>query len=189
MEVKSKSKYLRISPRKVRKITYSLQGKSAVIGLDSLRLFPHKGAKLLSKTLKTAIADAEHNFQLKKENLKIKTIQVDQASILKRFRAGARGMAKPISKRMSHITFILEGEEKLPEVKKPKETPPVKAISPIKEEKPKADAKGAKVKEEKATEKFIPEKPKPVIPKEEKETPYPKPREGFLRKIFRRKSI
>jgi large subunit ribosomal protein L22 len=113
MEVKAKSRFIRISPRKVRKVVPLVKGKEVILALNILKFLPQKGAKILEKVLKSAIANAEHNYNLDKGNLKVKNILVDQGPSLKRYLPRAMGRATPIKKRTSHITVIVdEIEEK-----------------------------------------------------------------------------
>lgn len=108
MEIKANLNYLRISPRKVRLVADLVRGKS-VAQADAILRFLKKRASLpLRKLLKSAIANAKHNFNSEKENLTIKSIRVDQGPTLKRFMPRARGMAAGIKKRSSHISLILE---------------------------------------------------------------------------------
>lgn len=72
--------------------------------------FLHKsGAQDVLKLIKSALANAENNFNLKRENLKVKELSVRSAGAMKRFRAASRGVAHGYKKRMSHIKIVLEG--------------------------------------------------------------------------------
>lgn len=107
MEVQALTKYIRMSPKKVREITREIQGKQAVVALESLLFIPRKSARLVAKTLKSAVANAENNNNLPSDSLFIKSAVAEQGPVLKRFRAGARGAAKPYRKRTSHIRIVL----------------------------------------------------------------------------------
>ncbi len=107
MEVKALTKSVRMSAFKVREVTRVIQGLPAVDALDMLRFYPKKAAHLISKTLATAIANAEHNNSLRRENLVIKEAVVGEGPTFKRFQPKARGSAGPIRKRTSHIRIIL----------------------------------------------------------------------------------
>lgn len=107
MEVKAVAKYMRISPRKVRILIDSIKGKSAEKGLDHVRYMPQKGARMLEKLIRSAVANADQNPNVDVDALVIKNIYVDQGPTLKRFRARARGRGSRILKRTSHITVIL----------------------------------------------------------------------------------
>ena len=107
MEVKAVAKYMRISPRKVRVLIDSIKGKSAENGLDHVKFMPQKGAKMLEKLIRSAVANADQNPNIDVDSLVIRNIYVDQGPTLKRFRARARGRGSRILKRTSHITVIL----------------------------------------------------------------------------------
>ena len=113
MEVKSTYKYARVSPKKAREI----QGRPVSNALDILTFTPRKAAFLIGKTLKTAIADAENNFELDADTLTIKEATVGDGPILKRFQPRARGSAGAIRKRTSHLYIVLTDEVPLPEPK------------------------------------------------------------------------
>ncbi|HLS27191.1 MAG TPA: 50S ribosomal protein L22 [Opitutales bacterium] len=107
MEVQAVTKYVRMSPKKVRDVALEIQGRRAVEALELLRFIPRKSARLLAKTLQSAIANAENNNNLSSDDLYISRALIESGPVLKRFRAGARGTAKPIKKRTSHIRIIL----------------------------------------------------------------------------------
>ena len=107
MDVKAKSKYIRISSQKVRKIINVIKGKPIEFCLDTLKFMPQKAAKIIDKTLKSAIANAENNHNLNIDTLKLSNIIVDQGPTSKRFRPRARGRGSRILKRTSHITVIV----------------------------------------------------------------------------------
>ena len=96
-----------MSAFKAREVTRVIQGLPAVDALDMLQFYPKKAARLVSKTLATAIANAEHNNNLRPENLVIKEALVGEGPTFKRFQPKARGSAGPIRKRTSHIRIIL----------------------------------------------------------------------------------
>ena len=114
MQVQALTKYVRMSPKKVREVAREIQGRPANEALELLEFVPRKSARLVSKTLKSAVANAENNSNLSSDSLVIEKAVVEDAPVLKRWRAGPRGMVKPIRKRMSHIRIVLsdEGESK-----------------------------------------------------------------------------
>jgi large subunit ribosomal protein L22 len=137
MEVKSITKYVRLSPQKARDVAREIQGLPVSSALDILTFTPKKAAQLIGKTLKTAIADAENNFSLDASTLVIKEAVIGGGPTLRRFKPRAKGSAGPILKRTSHISITLEGTA--PEKKKKvarkaakqiKETPAVAAVEP-----------------------------------------------------------
>ena len=110
MEVKAVTKYVRISPEKARQVARLLQGKSAEEALALVELVPKKAARLLGKTLKSAVANAENNKNLNRSDLVVKEALVGPGPVIKRFRTKARGMAGRILKRTSHFTVVLTNE-------------------------------------------------------------------------------
>ena len=114
MQVQALTKYVRMSPKKVREVAREIQGRPANEALELLEFVPRKSARLVAQTLKSAVANAENNSNLSSDSLVIEKAVVEDAPVLKRWRAGPRGMVKPIRKRMSHIRIVLsdEGESK-----------------------------------------------------------------------------
>ena len=110
MEVKALTKFARMSDKKVREISREIQGLNAAEALEILKLVPRKSARLVAKTLASAIANAENNNGLSAANLTIKSAIVIQGVAFKRFRPVARGSAHPIRKRTSHISIVLSDE-------------------------------------------------------------------------------
>src|ERR1700741_3874683 len=110
MEVRSTYKYARISPFKVREVTREIQGLPVSAALDILAFTPKKAAFLVNKTLKSAIANAENNANLKADGLVVKEAVVDEGPTLRRIMPGARGSATRIQKRPSHIRIVLSDE-------------------------------------------------------------------------------
>jgi large subunit ribosomal protein L22 len=108
MEVKASLKHLRTSPRKVRLVADMIRGKKVDGALNQLKLTNKKVTLPLYKLLMSAISNAENNFELKKDNLLIKEIRVDDGATLKRWMPRAHGRATPIRKRSSHIMITLD---------------------------------------------------------------------------------
>jgi large subunit ribosomal protein L22 len=113
MEVRSTYKYARISPFKAREVTREIQGLPVSAALDLLAFTPKKAAFLINKTLKSAIANAENNANLKPDGLVVKEAVVGEGPTFKRIMARARGSASRILKRTSHIRIVLTDEIKL----------------------------------------------------------------------------
>lgn len=107
METRSKLRYLRISPRKVRLVVDLVRQLPVEQALEQLRFCNKIAARPVIKLINSAIANAEHNHQLKRDNLFIKEIKVDQGPTLKRWRARAMGRAAAIKKLTSHVTVVL----------------------------------------------------------------------------------
>ncbi|MGB0343799.1 MAG: 50S ribosomal protein L22 [Coraliomargarita sp.] len=110
MQVQAYTKYARMSPRKVREITRAIQGRNAAEAAEILRFIPRKSARLVGKTLASAIANAENNNNLSSNSLKVETAVVEQGPAFKRFRPAARGSAHPYKKPTSHIRIVLTEE-------------------------------------------------------------------------------
>lgn len=108
MEVTAKARFVRISPSKVRDVARAIQGLPVADALRVTEFTKRKGAFYVGKTLKSAIANAENNADLSVDQLFVKEAVVDQGPMMKRFRPAARGSAKPIQKKMSHIRVTLE---------------------------------------------------------------------------------
>ncbi len=111
MVIKSYSKYMRISPKKAREVARILPGKKATEASSLFKYIPRKAARMLSKTLSSAIANAENNANLNSEDLTILEAIVEEGPALKRFRPCARGSAHPYKKRMSHLKITLTDGE------------------------------------------------------------------------------
>jgi len=112
MEVQALTRYAHMSPKKVREITRVIQGRSATDALELVRFIPRKSARLVAKTLKSAVANAENNNELSVTDLVVKMAVVEQGPALRRFKAAARGSAAPRRKKMSHIRIVLSDEAK-----------------------------------------------------------------------------
>jgi len=125
MEVKAVSKYNRMSARKARLAADMVRGQKVTEAFHILSFTPKKAAKLVMKTLKSAVANAEHNLKLDKNDLVISKITVDEGPTLKRHRPVAKGRTAAIKKRTSHVTVAVE------EVKKDK-SKTKKAIKEVK---------------------------------------------------------
>ena len=108
MQAKAIAKYVRISPLKVNFICKEIRGKQVDEALAILKFTPKKGARILEKVLNSAIANAEHNFGLNREDLFVSQAYANNAPVMKRWRPKAKGMAYPILKRSSHVGVVVE---------------------------------------------------------------------------------
>ena len=113
MAFESTHKFARISPRKVRPIADLVRGKFVDEALDILRYQPQRGARMLERVIKTALANAQDPDQnpgriVDEHNLFISSVSVDNGPMFKRLRPRARGMAFLVKKRMSHIKVAIE---------------------------------------------------------------------------------
>ena len=106
-EVKSVSKYVRISSQKVRRLIEAVKGKPVQAGLDILQFMPQKAANIIRKIIRSAVANADQNTDIDVDSLVIRNIIANQGPTLKRFKARARGRGTRILKRTTHITVIL----------------------------------------------------------------------------------
>jgi large subunit ribosomal protein L22 len=159
MEVRSIYKYARISPFKAREVTREIQGLPVSAALDLLAFTPKKAAFLINKTLKSAIANAENNANLKPDGLVVKEAVVGEGPTFKRIMARARGSASRILKRTSHIRIVLTDEIKVEtrETRKAKRKTEEKAA---KKAGGTTGAEGPATKEEKPKAKKAPKKSK-----------------------------
>lgn len=119
MQIKSIYRGARISAFKCREVTREIQGLPVAAALDILSFTPKKAATLIAKTLKSAVANAENNSNLRADRLVVQEATVGEGPTFKRFQPKARGSAGPIRKRTSHIRIILTDEIEI----KPKRQP------------------------------------------------------------------
>jgi large subunit ribosomal protein L22 len=101
-------RFAQISPRKVRSLADMIRGKLADEALEILKYQPHRGARLLEKVLRSALANAEDRRAPNLSSLAIVDVRVDGGPMSRRLRPKARGMASTIKKRTSHIRVALE---------------------------------------------------------------------------------
>lgn len=196
MEIKAKAKHIRMSPRKVRLVVDVARGKEVEIALDQLKFVNKLAVKPITKLINSAVASAEHDFEIEKNNLYIKEIKVDEGSTLHRWTPKAHGRATPIRKRTSHVSLVLAEikESGKTEAKKQEIEAPVKLTT-----KPKGEdsVKVKEAKKEKEKEISTPpaggEKDKQIVdPRGEGRGGHTKiegkSHKGFVGKMFRRKS-
>ncbi len=176
MLVEAKVKYVRIAPRKVRLVADAVRGMKAEEAQKVLHFVVKKSTNPVLKLLNSAIANAEHNFNMKKENLYIAEIKVDGGPIIKRFRPRARGSTSAIQKKTSHISIklgeIAGKESKRKSVKKEKQ-PKIKTV--YQTEKPKEES--------------VKEQDSKVRKSSNKNVEKQKEQKAEKKTIFRRKSI
>ena len=108
MEAKAVAKYVRIAPRKVRVVMDLIRGKSVADAFAILKFTSKVGAEAIEKVLKSAVANAENNFDMNVDNLYVSSCFVDQGPTMKRIHPRSRGQAFKILKRSSHITVAVE---------------------------------------------------------------------------------
>jgi large subunit ribosomal protein L22 len=110
MQVSSTYRYAKISAFKAREVTRAIQGLPVSAALDIVAFSPKKAAAMISKTLKSAIANAENNANLRVDGLVVKEATVGEGPTMKRMMTRARGSGSTIRKRSSHIRIILTDE-------------------------------------------------------------------------------
>jgi large subunit ribosomal protein L22 len=109
--VKAKTRWIRIAPRKLSRVLKTVKGKNALEALTLLKFMPQKGARILEKVLKAAVANAKNNYKLGEADLRVSEVYATSAVIMKRWAARARGRGTRIEKRTSHLTVCLEAKE------------------------------------------------------------------------------
>ena len=107
MEAKAVARYVRIAPRKAQLVVDLIRGKSVGEAIAILRHTPKAASPVVEKVLNSAIANAEHNYQLNPNNLVVAQAYANEGPILKRIRPRAQGRAFRINKRTSHITIVV----------------------------------------------------------------------------------
>lgn len=122
MEVTAQLNNLRIAPRKVRSLAAVLKGLDAVAAKSQLTYTARRSGRPLAKLIDSALANAQNNFGLVKENMYIKRVMVNEGTKLKRFRPKGFGSTSPIEKKTSHIRLVLE--ERVPGMKTEKKNQP-----------------------------------------------------------------
>jgi len=135
MEVKAIYRFARISAFKAREVTREIQGLPVQDALDILKWTPKKAARLVDKTLRSAVANAENNNDLRSEALRVKEAVVGEGPTMRRFVPKARGSAGPIRKRTSHIRIVLT-DEQVQALEKPKKRPAASKETPKPEPEP-----------------------------------------------------
>ena len=107
MEAKACAKHIRISPRKARQVVDLIRGKSVQEAYSILKFTPHKGSAIVTKVLKSAVANAENNYDMDDENHYDSTAYVETGPSITRYKPRAMGRADGIKKRTSHITIMV----------------------------------------------------------------------------------
>lgn len=111
MESTAKARYIRVSPFKARQVADLIRGKEAKEAMGILRYTNKKSAPLIGKVLKSAVANAEHNYDMDSDNLFVSEIMIDEGPTLKRMKPRAYGRADVMRHRTSHITVVLRERE------------------------------------------------------------------------------
>ena len=111
METRAIARYVRIAPRKVRIVIDQIRGKKVNDALKILEFTPRIAAEVITKVVKSAAANAEHNHSLNRDSLVVAEAFVDQGPTMKRMHQRAQGRMALIHKRTSHITVVLREKE------------------------------------------------------------------------------
>jgi len=131
MEVIAKAKYIRRTPRKARLIADAVRGMPVAEAIAFLEFSPRHAALDVAKVIRSAAANAEHNFNLNREDLVVKALMVDEGPTMKRIRPVSRGMAHQYFHRTCHITAVVEDrEEAVPVVRAPRASTPAAPRTP-----------------------------------------------------------
>lgn len=107
MQAKAVAKTVRIAPRKVRLVVDLIRGKDVGEAIAILKNTPRSASPVVEKVLNSAVANAEHNYEMDTGNLVVSEAYVNEGVTLKRFRPRAQGRASQINKRTSHITVVV----------------------------------------------------------------------------------
>ena len=111
MEVVATAKWVRTTARKARLVTQLVEGLPVAEALVVLRYSPRSAARDVAKVIKSAAANAEHNYNLDASTLRVSRVEVDGATIIKRWRAKPRGMVGSVFKRTSHLRAVVTDDE------------------------------------------------------------------------------
>jgi large subunit ribosomal protein L22 len=111
MQVRAVARNVGVSPKKIRLLLEQLPGRSTTEVLARLRHMPSPHAKVVAKLVRSAVANAENNYQVDPRYLRVVSAYAGDAPRLKRWRARPRGRASPILKRNSHVTVVIEEVE------------------------------------------------------------------------------
>ncbi|MED4935661.1 MULTISPECIES: 50S ribosomal protein L22 [Heyndrickxia] len=111
MQAKAVAKTVRIAPRKARLVIDLIRGKQVGEALSILKFTPKAASPVIEKVLNSAIANAEHNYDMDANDLFVEKAYVDEGPTLKRFRPRAMGRASQINKRTSHITIVVSDQK------------------------------------------------------------------------------
>lgn len=121
MQARAVARWIRISPMKARLLTQEIQGKPVDEALRLTRFAKVKAAIPVRKCLESAVANAEHNYDMDVDALWVKEARVDKGPFLKRMRPGSRGKVSIRKRRMSHITIVVCDDPRKPQARAEKE--------------------------------------------------------------------
>jgi large subunit ribosomal protein L22 len=112
MEARASTRYARLTAQKMRLVVNLIRGRAVEDALGILAFTPKRGAKIVAKTLRSAVANAEHGQRVDVDALYVKRAWVDEGPTAKRFTPRAHGRATPVFKRSSHITVVVDERRK-----------------------------------------------------------------------------
>jgi large subunit ribosomal protein L22 len=130
MEVVATAKWVRVTARKARLISDMVEGLPVGEALTVLRFTPRSAARDVAKVIKSAAANAEHNYNLDASSLRVVRVEVDGAMIIKRWRAKPRGMVGSVFKRTSHLRAFVSDEEPAANIKRRSAVRMPRALTP-----------------------------------------------------------
>ena len=107
METRATAKYVRVAPQKARLVVDLIRGENVEKALTTLHFSSKRAARVIEKTLRSAVANAEENNDADVDKLYVKSVWVDEGPVAGRFRPRAQGRATAIRKRSSHITVVV----------------------------------------------------------------------------------
>jgi large subunit ribosomal protein L22 len=113
MDVQAVGRYLPLSAQKMRLVCDQVRGMDADQALIVLKFMPQKGAEFVYNLIESAVANAENNYEMNRQDLVVSQIHADEGPSMKRVKAGARGRYKPRTKRSTHVTVILSEREEV----------------------------------------------------------------------------
>jgi large subunit ribosomal protein L22 len=111
MDVRATAHYLPISPQKIRLVCDQVRGMNPVSAMELLQTMPQKGAPLVWKVVKSAVANAENNFEIDPSTMVIAQVYANEGPRRPWRRFGARGRFKPLIRRTAHVTVVLSERE------------------------------------------------------------------------------
>lgn len=111
MQARAQARYVRLSPKKAQRVIKLIRGKDVGEAMAILRFTPQKASRIIAKVLKSAVANAEHNYNLNPDRLYVAQAYVDQGPTLKRYTPRAYGRANLLRHRTSHVTVVVAQKE------------------------------------------------------------------------------
>ena len=108
METRAVTRFVRLSPRKVRLVVDQIRGKGVEEALNTLKFVPKRAAELVAKTLRSAVANAEGTQSVDVDRLYVKRVVVDEGGVWKRLMPRAMGRATRVRRRLSHVTVVVD---------------------------------------------------------------------------------